>query len=88
VSAQKGFDEGYCKGAQRGMELGETLGQLIGISKLPLDESSKREVDELIIKGRRISDAAGGSVDQEDTEQFQRKCRHVIEVVLKTMDTK
>ena len=76
ASAQRGFDQGYRQGAEAGLKFGETLGQLIGISKLKSDTETKREVDELIKEGGRLSEKV---LKPDEIEEFQRKCKSVIE---------
>lgn len=70
------------------MEFGIFLGEMIGLSRLNLDESERSQVENLIDEGWKLSEAAGKrSLSKEDFEEYQRKCKSISESIRQTIPT-
>jgi hypothetical protein len=52
-TTQEGFDRGYREGADYALWFGQTLGEMMGLSKVTLEEGLGKEVDELVVEGNR-----------------------------------
>jgi hypothetical protein len=83
-TTQEGFDRGYREGADYALRFGQTLGEMMGLSKVTLEEGLGKEVDELVVEGNQLAEEAakGDSMDAIDawlqrcaaiTKQFQQR---------------
>jgi hypothetical protein len=76
-SAQRGFDEGYRRGAEKALEVGRVLGEMMGTSRLRLDESRQAEVDGLVKEGQRLLPTLGKGQPNADIDAYLARCREI-----------
>jgi len=77
-SAQRGFDEGYRRGAEKALEVGRVLGEVMGIARLKLDESRQAEVDGLVKEGQRLLPTLGKGQSGADVDVYLARCQEII----------
>jgi hypothetical protein len=60
------------------LEFGKILGEIIGIARMDLESDLRKEADELVKEGRKISETAGDGASRGDFEKFQMKCKNFL----------
>jgi hypothetical protein len=60
------------------LEFGKILGEMIGIARMDLESELRKEVDELVKEGTKLSEAAGDGTSRGDFEKFQLKCNNFL----------
>jgi len=76
-SAQRGFDEGYRRGAEKALEVGKVLGKMMGIARLNLEASRQAEVDGLVKEGQRLLPTMGKGQSSAEVDAYLARCQEI-----------
>jgi hypothetical protein len=60
------------------LEFGKILGEMVGIARMDLEIDLRKEVDELVKEGTKLSETTGDGASRGDFDKFQLKCNNFL----------